>query len=198
VRTPLYGVDSLFPRRWSPRAMSGEPVVVEELLRLFEAARWAPSSGNNQPWRFVYARRDAADWELFLGLLGEGNRTWCSRAAALLVVISKNTRIGRDGKSAPARTHSFDAGAAWACLALQGTISGLVVHGMQGFDYDRAQAELGVPPDHTVECMVAVGKPGRIDDLPESLRAVEHPNDRRPVSELLFEGRFGAVSGMKL
>jgi nitroreductase len=191
MRTPLYGVDSLFVSRWSPRAMSGEPVPLSELLRLFEAARWAPSSGNNQPWRFVYARRDTADWESLFSLLGEGNRSWCTRAAALVVVISSDTRKTREGNSVPARTHSFDTGAAWACLALQGTLSGLVVHGMEGFDYERARVELGVPPGHTVECMVAVGRPGRVDELPERLRGIEHPNDRRSLSELLSEGRFG-------
>jgi nitroreductase len=171
--------------------MSGELVPVEELLRLFEAAHWAPSSGNNQPWRFVYARRDTPEWDRFFGLLADGNRLWCSKAAALVVVISRGTRETRDGKTVPARTHSFDTGAAWAYLALQGTLSGLVVHGMEGFDYERAAGELEVPPHHTVECMVAVGRPGRAEDLPERLRAVEHPNERRPVSDVVSEGRFG-------
>jgi nitroreductase len=172
--------------------MSGEPIALADLLRLFEAARWAPSSGNNQPWRFVYALRDTPDWERFFGLLVESNRAWCLRAAALVVVLSKEMRETADGKSMLARTHSFDAGAAWGSLALQGTLAGLVVHGMQGFDYDRAAVELGVPAGYSVECMIAVGKHGRVEDLPEKLREREQPNDRRPLAETVFVGRFGA------
>jgi nitroreductase len=169
--------------------MSGEPLPVEDLLLLFEAARWAPSSGNNQPWRFVYARRETPDWQRLYGLLVESNRVWCQRAAALVVVISKETRDAPGNP--PARTHSFDTGAAWASLAFQATIAGLAVHGMEGFDYERARVELEVPADHAVECMIAVGKPGRAEDLPERLRAREHPNERRPLAEIVFAGRFG-------
>lgn len=190
MRTLLHGADELFTRRWSPRAMSGEPIATEELLRLFEAARWAPSAANQQPWRFLYARRDTPSWPRFLDLLNEGNRVWCVRAAALVVVLSKATRITHEGKTAPLPTHSFDAGAAWASLALQGTISGLVVHGMGGFDKDRARKDLEVPEDFAIECMVAVGKHGNISDLPEKVQATEKPNDRRPLDETVFEGSF--------
>ena len=118
--------------------LSGEEIDEATLKTLFEAARWAPSSNNNQPWRFIYARRNTPYWNTLYGLMNEGNQIWAKNAAVLIVVISKTTFDS--GK--PARTHSYDAGAAWVSLALQGSLKNLVVHGMQGFDYDRAKKEL--------------------------------------------------------
>ena len=186
-RKPRNSVGPLFVNRWSPRAMSGEEITLPEAMSLFEAARWAPSSNNNQPWRFIWARRGTGHWELFLGLLAEGNRVWCERAALLAVVVSKTTFDS--GK--PARTHSYDAGAAWENLALQGTAMGLVVHGMQGFDYERAREELGVPDGYAVEAMFAAGRPGKPEDLPPHLQEREHPSSRKQLEEIVFEGRFG-------
>ena len=180
-------VDELFLDRWSPRAMSGEGVTDEELLTLFEAARWAPSSYNNQPWRILYARRDTEHWGAFFGLLVEGNQNWARDAAALLLFVSKET-FDFNGKPYP--THSFDTGAAWENLALQATMLGLVTHGMQGFDYERARAELNVPEGFRVEAMAAVGRPGDPSKLPESLREREKPSDRKPLAETVSEGRF--------
>ena len=168
--------------------MSGEPIDVADLLVLFEAARWAPSSGNSQPWRFLFARRDTDAWPLFFELLSEGNKAWCRNAAALVVFVSKTThdRTGR-----PLVTHSYDTGAAWLGFALQGWLNGLVVHGMAGFDYQRAADTLLVPSDFHVDAMAAVGRPGRVEDLPEVQRARESPSARRPIAESVFEGRFG-------
>ncbi|GIX46372.1 MAG: hypothetical protein KatS3mg131_0583 [Candidatus Tectimicrobiota bacterium] len=98
-------------------------------------------------------------------MLTPNNQLWAKNAAVLIVVVSKNT-LDRDGS--PARTHSYDAGAAWQNLALQGSLLGLVVHGMQGFDYDRAREVLGVPPGYTVEAMIAVGRPGNKAELPRA------------------------------
>jgi nitroreductase len=180
-------VDELFLDRWSPRAMSGESISEEELLTLFEAARWAPSSYNNQPWRILYARRDTEHWPAFFGLLVEGNQTWAKDAAALLLFVSKET-FDFNGKPYP--THSFDTGAAWENLALQATLMGLVAHGMQGFDYERARAELNIPEGFRVEAMAAVGRPGDPARLPEQLREREAPSDRKPLSEVTCEGAF--------
>ena len=187
VRIPDRPIDPLFVDRWSPRAMSGEPISHEELFTLFEAARWAPSSFNNQPWRILYARRDTEHWPTFLGLLVEGNRSWAKDAAALLLFVSKET-FDHNGEVYP--THSFDTGAAWENLALQATLGGLVTHGMQGFDYERARAELNVPEGFRVEAMAAVGRPGDPSELPERVRAREKPSDRKPLSEITFEGPF--------
>ncbi len=182
-----YPVDELFLDRWSPRAMSGAGVSVEELMTLFEAARWAPSSYNNQPWRILYARRETEQWPAFLNLLVEGNRAWAKDAAALLLFVSKET-FDFNGKPYP--THSFDTGAAWENLALQATMLGLVTHGMQGFDYERARAELHIPEGFRVEAMIAVGRPGDPAQLPESLRGREAPSGRKTLAEITCEGAF--------
>jgi len=186
-RKSEYSVDEIFLKRWSPRAMSGEEISNDELMSLFEAARWAPSSFNNQPWRFLYARRNTNNWELFFNLLVEGNKTWVKNAAALIVIVSKKTF---DHNGNPSKTHSFDTGAAWQNLALQGSLKGLIVHGMQGFDYDKAREVLNIPDGYEVEAMVAVGKPGRKEDLPERLQQREVPSDRKNLSDIAFEGMF--------
>ena len=185
-RKPENPVNDIFVNRWSPRAMSGEEVDEATLKTLFEAARWAPSSNNNQPWRFIYARRNTPYWNTTFGLMNEGNQVWAKNAAVLIVVISKTTFDS--GK--PARTHSYDAGAAWVSLALQGTLLNLVVHGMQGFDYDRAKQELRVPDDYQVEAMIAIGRHGKKEDLPDFLQEREFPSPRKSISEIALEGMF--------
>src|SRR5688572_13524269 len=156
VRTSEYPIDTLSPDRCSPRAMSGEPIAEADLPTLFDAPHSAPSSGNSQPSRSLYARRDTEHWPLFFDLLNDGNRTWCHQAAALIVFISRTTheKTGR-----VLRTHSYDTGSAWMSMAYQGWMKGLVVHGMAGFDYDRARAALQVPEECAVEAMAAVGRP---------------------------------------
>jgi nitroreductase len=189
VRTSEYPIDALFLERWSPRAMSGEALTEFDMMALFEAAHWAPSSGNSQPWRFLYARRDTEHWPLFFDLLNDGNKTWCHRAAALIVFISRTTheRTGR-----VLRTHSYDTGSAWMSLAYQGWMKGLVVHGMAGFDYERAKMALGVPEEFSVEAMAAVGHPGPKEDLPPQHLSREFPSQRRPVGELVLAGPYRA------
>jgi nitroreductase len=189
-RRPDHDIQPFFVNRWSPRAMTGEEISRGDLMRMLEAARWAMSSMNNQPWRFLYALRNTPHWETFYNLLAPGNKAWCINAAALLVVISKTTFD--NGK--PARTHSYDAGAAWYSFALQGVMMGFVVHGMQGFNYDLAKEELGVPDGYQVEAMIAVGRPGDSDDLPQALKDREVPSQRKNVGEFAFEGGFGKVA----
>ena len=155
-RKPDHEISSMIVERWSPRAMSGEAISESELLSLFEAARWAPSSSNLQPWRFLYSRKGDEHWDTYFGLLAEGNQVWAKNAAVLILIVSKKT----GHKDRPNRTHSFDAGSAWENLALQGSMMGLVVHAMAGFDYERAREELEIPEEYQIEAMVAVGKPG--------------------------------------
>jgi nitroreductase len=179
-------VSDIFINRWSPRAMSGDEIDETALLSLIEAARWAPSSNNNQPWRFLYARRSTPHWNTFFDLLAESNQIWAKNAAVLLVVISKTTFDS--GK--PSRTHSYDTGAAWGSFALQGSLNGFVVHGMQGFDYDRAKEVLRVPDDFQVEAMIAVGKKGKKEDLPDYLQERESPSSRKNLAAIAMEGSF--------
>jgi nitroreductase len=181
-------IDPLFLRRWSPRSMTGESLSEAELLTLFEAARWAPSTGNEQEWRFLYARRDTPHWQTFFDLLAGGNQVWCKNAALLCVVIARKTYSDDDHDPNP--VHLYDAGAAWENLALQATVMGLVVHGMAGFDYDKARSALRVPDHYAVAAMFALGRPGDPDQLPPKLRDREKPNTRRPVRESICEGPF--------
>lgn len=169
--------------------MSGEPVDREQLLRLFEAARWAPSGANRQPWRFVFAHRGTPAFDALFNALNEGNQAWNVRSGALIALLSRT--VTAQGK--PQTSRSFDSGAAWMSLALQGSAQGLVVHGMGGFDRDAVRRALDVPDDVDIELMVAVGHPGRVEDLPPHQQEREHPSDRLPLSELVFEGRWGGV-----
>jgi nitroreductase len=186
-RTPEHPVETLFVARWSPRAMSGEPLKEEEIRTLFEAARWAPSTYNEQEWRFLYARRDTPQWALFFDLLVEGNQSWCKNAGMLCVILAHKV-FSRNGKPNP--VHLFDSGCAFENLALQGTAMDLVVHGMQGFDFEKARTALNVPDDYAVAAMFAAGRPGSLDELSEQLREREKPSDRKPINEIICEGKF--------
>jgi nitroreductase len=182
-RDPDHEIDPLFANRWSPRAMTGEQLDDEELLSLFEAARWAPSSYNNQHWRFVYATPADDEWSDFVTLLSKGNQEWATDAAALVVMLSKTTF---DHNGEPAPTHSFDTGAAFENLALEGTRRGFVVHGMQGFDYDGAADLFELTDEYEVEAMAAIGE----FDGEESAEEGEHPNQRKELDEIVFNGEF--------
>jgi len=177
--------NDLFPNRWSPRAMSGEALSDEEIDSLFEAARWAPSCMNSQPWRFLYAKKNTPHWEIFFKFLVDGNKLWCVNAGVLIVVAAKKTFGGRVSP-----TFAFDTGAAWENLALQAHLMGLVSHGMAGFDYAATKTELNLSDDYQILAMVALGRPGRKENLPEALREREKPSDRISLKEFAFEGKF--------
>src|SRR5438067_5291540 len=189
IRKTDFLIEPLLLDRWSPRAMSGESLPQEELMRLFEAARWAHSSFNAQQWHALYAHRETEHWPVFFDLLVEANKVWARNAAVLVVFISRKT-FEHDNE--PSVTHSYDAGAAWENFALQGFRQNLVVHGMEGFDYERARADLRIPAEFQIEAMAAVGRPGSKEVLPEKLQKRETPNDRRKVRESVFEGPFGS------
>ena len=185
-----YKCDDIFPKRWSPRAMSGEDLSDEELMILFEAAKWAPSTYNTQPWRFLYAKRGTKEWEKFFNLLAEPNQVWCKNAAVLMVLIS-NKNFEYNGK--PDGTHSLCSGSAWQNIALQASMNDFVTHGMAGFDYEKAKEILKIPDDYNVEMMIAIGKPGKKEDLPEQLQKIEAPSDRKKIKEIAIEGEFKEV-----
>lgn len=190
-RKPDYPIHDMFLERWSPRAFTSKPITQEELFTMLEAARWAPSSYNSQPWRFLYALRDTPAWERFLNLLVPFNQTWAKESSALVFLVSNSIMLSpRSGKESPSPTHSFDAGTASGYFALQASLMGWYVHGMVGFDADRAFEELSVPKGHKVEAVYAVGRKANPAGLPEQLRARESPSDRRSLTELAFEGGF--------
>jgi nitroreductase len=186
-RTPeVAGVDSLFYQRWSARAMTGQMISDEELMPLFEAARWAPSASNEQPWRFLYARAGTPEWNMFYDLLVPFNQEWCKNGSVLVMIISKKTSF-RGGIN---QCHSFDTGSAWQNLALQGHMKGLVVHGMAGFDYEKARIVLKVPKDFDIEAMCVIGKPADIQVLSKDLQTREKPSDRKALQEIVSHGSF--------
>ena len=178
----------LILNRWSPRAMTGEAIPDETLLSLFEAARWAPSSYNAQPWRFIYAKRNTKHFDVFMDFLIEFNQGWCKNAAVLGVSVARKTF---EHNNKPSITHAYDAGAAWENLALEGSHRGLVVHGMEGFDYAKAKKVLEVPDDHEVLAMFAIGVKAPTSTLPAELQKREEPpSGRKKIEEFIMEGKF--------
>ena len=167
--------------------MTGEELKENEFMPLFEAARWAPSSYNAQQWRFLYAKRNTKNWGIFLELLAQGNNIWAKKAGVLAVIIS---RKNFEHNEKPSITHIFDAGAAWENLALEGARRGLVVHGMEGFDYASAKKVLEIPDNFAVCAMVAIGRRGKKEDLPEDYQDMEQPNGRKPLNVIAIEGKF--------
>jgi len=189
VRKPNYPINPLILNRWSPRSMTGEGLNYDDIMSLFEAARWAPSSYNNQPWRFIYAKRNTKHWDRFFNLLAEGNKIWAKNAALLVVIIS---RKNFEFNEKPAITHQFDAGSAWENLALEASSRGIVAHGMQGFDYEKAGVDLGIPPNFEVMAMIAIGKKGPREILPPELQKKEKLTDRKPLNKIIMEGFYHA------
>ena len=177
----------IFVDRWSPRSMTGERINDETLMSLFEAARWAPSSYNNQPCRFLYAKKDTSSWNVFFNLLLEGNKVWAKDAAVLVVVIS---RKNFEHNEKPSITHQFDAGAAWENLALEASTREIVTHGMQGFDYEKAREQLRIPFNYNIMAMIAIGIKGPRENLPPNLQEKEFPNHRKELREIVMEGAF--------
>ena len=180
-------VDQRFLDRWSPRAMTGQSLQESELLTLVEAARWAPSCFNAQPWRFAYVANGSSGWQELLATLVPGNQAWAARAGALIAVISRR-EFEHNGASAP--THAFDAGAAWMSLALQASAMGLVAHGMRGFELDAARNCLQVPDLYELQAIIAVGHPGRVEDLADAYQDRELPSGRKALAEIAYAGSF--------
>ena len=191
MRQSDHPIDPLFLDRWSPRAFDGSEMPEADLLSLFEAARWAPSAFNSQPWRFLYARRGEADWERFLDLLIPFNRGWAKSASVLVYILSDTLPFtDKSGEPATSHSHSYDSGAAWAFFALQATRMGYQAHGMSGVEFERAREALGVPERYRIEAAAAVGRIGDPATLPEKLRAREAPSGRKPVAEFAFKGEW--------
>lgn len=186
-------VHDLIRRRWSPRSFSGKPVSDQDLRSLIEAARWSASSGNEQPWRFFIARRsDTEQFEKLLRLLVPGNQTWARSAAVLMIMAAKKT-AGSTGHENSYALH--DAGQAFAQLSLQAVALGLHVHGMAGFDQQRARTELGLPDDYVFGAAAAIGYVGSPDALTEKHRALETAKrHRKPLDELVFGAGWGTQS----
>ncbi|NRD78956.1 nitroreductase family protein [Bacillus sp. BRMEA1] len=174
-----YEIDPVFLNRWSPRSFLEKEVPEKVLMRVFEAARWAPSANNLQPWRFILARTQE-DREKFHSFILERNRQWCEKAPVLAVLISD--------KEDPA--HAFDVGTAWGYLSLQAVKEGLITHAMGGFQKDLARETLNIPNNFDVQVVIAIGYQGEKEALPEDFQPREQPSNRRPLKETIFEGTF--------
>jgi nitroreductase len=192
-RESEYPVDPMFLDRWSPRAFTGEIIEEAQLLGLLDAAHWAPSSANHQPWRFIYGLKGSESWEKFVALLNDSNQEWARNASALIFVVSRAfTGAAGSAEEKPSYTHSFDAGAAWGHLAIQARLSGFYAHGMGGIKHEEISQAFAIPEGYRVEAGVAVGRLADKSVLSERNQAREFPSQRKPLSEVAFNGRFVA------
>ncbi len=186
TRTPDYEIHPLFLERWSPRAFSQEDVAEEVWLSILEAARWAPSSSNLQPWRFLIARTPE-DRAKFHAFIAPSNREWCDQAPLLVLLLSYT--LSPNGQ--PSGSHAMDTGTAWGYMALEATNQGLITHAMAGFNQQQARVDLHIPDDYAIHAVIAVGYQGDKATLSEKFQERELPSSRRPITESLYEGDFG-------
>lgn len=184
-------VEPLFLNRWSPRAFDGSEIPETDLKTILEAARWAPSAYNVQPWRFVYSLRGDDSWPEFPNLLDEFNRSWADKASALVIVLS-DTLMPEEFGGKASGFNSFDTGAAWAHLALQASMMGYATHAMAGILPDRIRSALNIPDRFKIEIAIAIGRQADSAALPEALREREKPSPRRPLGETAFRGVFAS------
>jgi nitroreductase len=180
----------LVRNRWSPRAFADQPIAPDMLRSLFEAARWAPSSNNEQPWAYVLATKDdAANFAALLSVLVDFNVGWAQHAPLLALSVA-HLKMQKDG--APNRHALHDVGSASAQLTVEANSRGLFVHQMAGFDVDKARKVFAIPPDWEPVAAMAIGYPGDPQSLPERLRDRElAPRTRKPLSEFVMIGGWG-------
>lgn len=168
--------------RWSARAIDPQPVDHSDIMALLEAARYAPSCFNEQPWRFLIAE-DEATLTKMRGVLTPSNQRWAN-AAPVLILIASSKILAANGKEN--YWHMFDAGTAWGYLSLEARRRGLIAHSMGGFNRDEARQVFAIPDDLDIMAVVAVGRYGNPEILPEDLQKREHPNTRKELTELLL------------
>ena len=185
-----FPVHDLIRDRWSPRAFADTPVDPAILASLFEAARWAPSSNNEQPWAYLVATKsDAENFEKMLGVLVEFNSGWAKNAPVLAIAVA---RLNFNSNGTPNRNAFYDTGAATAWLTVEATERGLAVHQMAGFDHAKAKQVFEIPPDYEPIAAMAIGYPGHPHSLPEKLRDREiAPRTRKPLTAFVMSGRWG-------
>lgn len=185
-----FPIHELLTRRWSPRAFDERPIEPEKMYSLFEAARWAPSSNNEQPWRFLLATKDReSEWNRLFGCLLEGNRIWAYRAPVLILSVAS---LNFEDSAKPNRHAWHDTGMATENLVLQATALELVAHQMAGFDAEKARADLKIPSGYEPVAMIAIGYPGDPTILPDRLRQREQAlRERKGISTFVFAGEWG-------
>ncbi|MFI5092927.1 MAG: nitroreductase family protein [Candidatus Acidiferrales bacterium] len=190
-----FPIHDLIRNRWSPRAFSDKPVEPNVLVSLFEAARWAPSSSNEQPWAYLVATKDDAEnFAKLLSVLVDFNAGWAKGAPVLVLAVSE---LKFRANGTPNRNAFYDTGAATALLSVEATARGLAVHQMAGFDHAKAKQVFEIPADCEPIAAIALGYPGDPNSLPEKLRDREvAPRTRKPLSEFVMSGRWGHTSSI--
>ena len=185
-----YPVLDVIKNRWSPRAFSDKPVPAEVLRSLFEAARWAPSSNNEQPWAYIVATKDDAEnFEKALGALVEFNAGWAKKAPVLAIAVAQ---LAFAKNNAPNRNAQYDVGAASLQLSIEATARGLVVHQMAGFDPETAKEAYNIPQGWEPIAAMAIGYPGDASSLPEPYQSREKaPRTRKRIREFVMSGEWG-------
>jgi nitroreductase len=178
-----YDIMPEIKNRWSSRAFSGKKVDNEEIMAVLEAASFAPSCFNEQPWRFILADTEDKKHKI-CSLLYDGNKRWACSAPVLLLLLSYKYF---DSNSKDNYWHMFDTGTAWGYLSLEAWRRGLVVHAMGGFSRKRTREELKIDDDYDIVTVIALGYPGNMSSLPEDLQKKEHPGVRKPVESLIIE-----------
>ncbi len=185
-----FPVHELIQNRWSPRAFSDKLVPQEVLRSLFEAARWAPSSSNEQPWAYIVATKDdPGNFEKSLGALVEFNANWARKAPVLVIAVAE---LAFAKNNAPNRNAQYDVGAASLQLSIEATARGLVVHQMAGFDPETAKEAYDIPQGWEPIAAMAIGYPGDASSLPEPLQSREKaPRSRKRIREFVMSGQWG-------
>jgi nitroreductase len=181
-RNPEFEVSPQFLNRWSPRSYTDQKVSEADLNQILEAARWAPSSNNLQPWRFYVAKTEA-QLEVFKQFIAPFNRAWTDRVPQMLLLASAKLTPKGDHNG----EHAFDAGTAWGYIALQATLLGLISHAIGGFDRVKARELLHVPDDFELHAVIVIGYQGDKSILSEALQEREKPNQRNPIADSIIE-----------
>jgi nitroreductase len=185
-----FPVHELIRERWSPRAFADKPISQNVLRSIFEAARWAPSSNNEQPWAYIVAPRDDKDgFQKILSVLVEFNAAWAKSANVLAIAVAE---LAFAKNNTPNRNAHYDTGAATALLSMEATAQGLAVHQMAGFDPEKARQVFGIPVGWEAIAVLAIGYPGDPVSLPQPLKDREMaPRTRKPIAEFVMAGRWG-------
>lgn len=182
-------INKLIDKRYSPRSFSDKKVDIKLINEIFQAASFAASSRNEQPWRFIYATKgNPEEYEKLFNCLGEWNQKWAILAPVLIVTIAKNHYDHKNYLNSYAR---YDLGQAVGTLAIQVTELGLYMHQIGGFSADKAKKELEIPDGYEAVSMITLGYLGNKEDLEEGYRKVENkPRSRKPVAEIVFKGKW--------
>lgn len=187
TRETTYHIDPVYVNRWSTRSFSDKQVEEEKLFAILEAATWAPSAANWQPWHFIVAQTNE-ERAVILDFLNGGNALWCQYVPTFIVLTSRKVheQTGKTNAS-----HVFDAGTAWGFLALEANRQGLMTHAMTGLDKEKARALLAIPDEYELQAVIAVGYHDPTNkNLSETLIDREVPSTRKPVNEFISRGKF--------